>query len=708
MIIHILLLLFCSLQLFGLESQPDPVKFELIAENQTIQPGEPFWIALRINMDKNTHSYWKNPGDAGSPLEIEWKLPPGYQVGNTEWPYPKRFELNSLVGYGYEGEIWLLTPVIPPSNAQGLANLSAQVTWLVCDENSCIPGTSTVETQLPIASIPPQPKLDWVASFAKARALLPKKQWTVQAERKENLIELKLSSLHKQNALFSGVDFFPEHNNVIDHQAEAVLTQNGGEYKVILRDNSAQKEKGNQLKGVIVLYPGAGTDQAAEAFEVDVALAGTLPEEEIAYLDGPKFQGLDHSIQFEGGVLFALFLAFIGGMILNLMPCVLPVISFKVLSFVKMAGQSRTVTLKHGGSFAFGVILSFWILAGVMLLLQAYGRSVGWGFQLQEPLFVAFLAALLLIFGLSLFGVFELGASIMGMANQIQSEKKGLVSSFLSGMLATAVATPCTGPFLGSAIGFAVTLPALQALFIFTSLGFGMAFPYLALALFPSCLRFLPKPGAWMITFKELMGFLLIATVLWLSWVFGAQTSNLGMILLLTAFFSLATACWILGKWGNPVQSKISRRISHVFVAVLFLFSGYIIVQSASPLIAAESSKSSSEEWIPFSEEKVVELQKKGIPVLIDFTAKWCLICQANHLVLSTKEVSAKLDKLGVVRMKADWTRNDPKITEALRKFGRNGVPLYLLYGNQPGKAPEILPQVLTPDNVLEYLEKIK
>jgi thiol:disulfide interchange protein len=310
-----------------------------------------------------------------------------------------------------------------------------------------------------------------------------------------------------------------------------------------------------------------------------------------------------------------------------------------------------------------------------------------------------------------LFGVFELGASMTALAgSSSSSSKSGLAGSFFSGILATAVATPCTGPFLGTAIGFAVTLPAFYSLMIFTSLALGMSLPYLLLAAFPQFLRFLPKPGNWMVTFKEVMGFLMLATAIWLVWVFGAQTNNLGVALLLAGFFFLGLACWIFGKWGTPVKTGMVRRLAYFWTAALFCFAGFTIFSSTAPWVevyGGSSTSATSGTWEPFSEERIAELQKKGIPVFVDFTAKWCLICQANHYILTTDSVSDKFEKLGVVKMKADWTKNDPAITKALRKFGRSGVPLYLLYGSNPEEAPAILPQVLTADIVIDYLDNI-
>ncbi|MBA3237345.1 MAG: thioredoxin family protein [Parachlamydiaceae bacterium] len=420
----------------------------------------------------------------------------------------------------------------------------------------------------------------------------------------------------------------------------------------------------------------------------------------------------------EGGIFVAFVFAFLGGLLLNLMPCVLPVISFKILSFVKMAGQSRTSTFQHGLAFFFGVLASFWVLAGTMLLLQSYGHAVGWGFQLQEPLFVGVLSALLLLFALNFFDVFEFGTSVTSLAGEAQqsSKKKGnaLLGSFCSGILATAIATPCSGPFLGSAIGFAMTLPPALVLLLFTVLGTGMALPYLLLSAFPSYLRFLPKPGPWMTTFKALIGFTMLATVLWLLWVFSAQTGDLSLFILLFSLLLLSFAAWIYGNYCMALNSKNSRRFGAIFAFACAAVSFYgITLASMTGVIESKDieiaavTESQAGAWEPYSAERVEILRKKGTPVLIDFTAKWCLICQVNHIVLSKSEVSQKMQELNVVKMKADWTRNDPQITEALRSFGRNGVPLYVLTSRDPAGTPQILPQVLTSEIVLDSLNKL-
>ncbi len=413
-------------------------------------------------------------------------------------------------------------------------------------------------------------------------------------------------------------------------------------------------------------------------------------------------------------LLVLLFLAFIGGLILNCMPCVLPVMSLKIMSFVKMAGQSRALIWRHGLAFTGGVVCSFWLLASLMLLLRTYGQSVGWGFQLQEPLFVATLTIILFVLALNLFGLFEWGLSMAAWAGQKEvdaAKTTGITRSFLSGVLATAVATPCTGPFLGSAVGIAVILPFWQSLSIFTFVALGMSSPYLLLAFFPSCLRFLPKPGSWMETFKQLMGFLLCATILWLLWVFGSQTNLFAVICLLSCLLCFTISCWIYGRAGLRIMSRSRLIVSYALITLWALGGIQIMLLPKSSWHleqednAVQIAQASNKKWESFSTNKVVDSHRDGKPVFIDFTAKWCLICQANHIVLNSSQVQKSFQEKGVVALKADWTKNDPAITQALSQFGRNSVPLYVLH--VAGQEPMILPQVLTPEIVTSYLEHL-
>ncbi len=709
-----------------------PIKVELISEEKTIQPGRPFWIALRFVMDDGWHVYWKNPGEAGIPLKVDWKLPEGLRVGPLKWPFPEKFTVEGMVGFGYQREVTLLTEITPdPSLKSGEEiHLDALVTWLVCSSLICQPGSASVQFAFQVDSQHPQPNENVVNLFQAARAKIPTSHVAIKTVRKEGLVQLQVPTSSTPQGAIVDAYFFPEQANIIDHSVDPTVSQTispSDKFVVNLKENDEIGAKSAILKGVLVVHTQKDAYRHIQAFDIDSLIQDNTDRYLVSFANSsknPSFvsASIGNSIisspiesRFQGGLGLALFFAFLGGMILNLMPCVLPVLSFKVMSFVKMAGQNRLLTIKHGLLFTLGVLFSFWILAIAMLFLRAYGQAVGWGFQLQEPLFVVILASVLFIFSLNLFGVFEWGVFFASWAGQTQADtsqkSSGYVSSFLSGVLATAVATPCTGPFLGSAVGFAVTLPVFQALLIFTVLGLGMCCPYLLLSAFPACFRFIPKPGPWMEIFKECMGFLLLATVLWLMWVFSAQTDSFSLICLIGGFLCFAIGAWLYGKGSSPLISKSRRMLAYISVSIFVIIGCQMILfprgswYSKEALSSERHLASEWDGWENFSPERVALLQKQGIPVLIDFTAKWCLICQANHLVLSAKAVSQRLAEAGVVKMKADWTKSDPMITRELSKFGRTSVPLYVLYGTDPNSQPFILPQVLTQEIVIEHLK---
>lgn len=708
------------------------VQVQLIQEEETIQPGHPFWVALHLKIEDDWHVYWKNPGDAGIPLKVEWTLPLGFEVGPLQWPFPGKFKVADMVGFGYEGEVVLLSLITPPANLSigQTFQLNAKLKWLVCSDLTCQPGSTTTALQVVTQNDAPKLKTETATLFSQARLKIPSFHAEVKTVRKSGIVQIEMPHANQIPNVdpVIGVYFFPEEKDVIDYKVDPVLaaaSKQDQRFLVNLKGSDEIGAKSQTLKGVLVVHTQQGNEGRVQAFDIDTPIHEVGEKELISHLDTHSIRSSTlemetqknkaSSFEFEGGIALALLFAFLGGMILNLMPCVLPVMSFKVMSFVKMAGQSRSLTIKHGLMFSLGVILSFWLLASAMLALRAYGQAVGWGFQLQEPIFVVILASVLFIFALSLFGLFEWGMFFASWAGQTQAEKatqwSGYMGSFLSGVLATAVATPCTGPFLGSAVGFAVTLPVFQSLLIFTFLGLGMCFPYLLLASFPAFLRFMPKPGPWMETFKELMGFVLLITVLWLMWVFSAQTNTFSLICLIAGFLSFAIGAWIYGKGSHPLISSKKRIIAYV-TALFFILMGIeaIILPKDSWNDSSTFSQIGNAEWAGwevFSPKRVAELRKKGTPILIDFTAKWCLICQANHIVLGSKEVDKKLSEKGVVKMIADWTKHDPVITEALSQFGRNSVPLYVFYGSDQKQEPTILPQVLTSDIVKEHINSV-
>jgi thiol:disulfide interchange protein DsbD len=710
-----------------------PIQVELLAEEETIQPGRPFWIALHLKIEEGWHTYWKNPGEAGLPLKLDWKLPPTLQAGPLKWPFPEKFIVEEMTGFGYHREVILLSQMIPASTLhQQEVDIQAHVEWLVCSSLNCQPGSTLIHLTLKVDPNPPKPNLKAIELFKQARSKLPA-SISVKTFHKEGIVQFQVPKLQSNTESIKEAQFFPEEPNVIDSSFEPLISVHSTDsrakgYFVNLKGSEEMGAKDpKHLKGVLVVH----TDHSVQAFDIDSPIhlegeKGLISFVDLGDLKPHSHNGSSSSLgdlsnysnpqSFEGGLLWALIFAFVGGMLLNLMPCVLPVMSFKIMSFVKMAGQSRLLTIKHGLMFSFGVLISFWILAGSMLILRTYGQTVGWGFQLQEPFFVVILASILFIFALSLFGLFEWGIGVASWAGQTQAEtsqnKSRYSSSFFSGVLATAVATPCTGPFLGSAVGFAVTLPIFQSLSIFTSLALGMCSPYLLLSAFPSFLRFLPRPGPWMETFKECMGFVLLVTVLWLMWVFSAQTNTFSLICLMGGFLCFSIGAWLYGKGSSPLVRRSKRLFAYAFV-ICFVLVGFQIIlwprdswYEDEQLTQVEKKGNQWNDWENFSPQRLAELRQQGVPVLIDFTAKWCLICQANHLVFSQENVKKQLDQTGVVRLKADWTKRDAVITQELSKFGRNSVPLYVLYGPDQAQEPVIMPQVLTSDIVLEHLNQ--
>ena len=722
-----LLSLYLLLWSFGINaSASDPVRAELIQEGQEIVPGHPFQVAIRLKIEPDWHLYWKNPGEIGLPISVSWQLPPGFHAGPLSWAFPEKFIVDEQVLFGYRDEAILLATLTPPSTAieNPLSPIAAEVSWLVCSDQACRPGAVKIQLR-------PGPE-DGGAFFRKAAAKIPLSVEGLRVEKKEEGIQLEIPVDLSEKTALIGAEFFPESTEGgADLSAAPSLSWATfpSSCAVYLKTKGQSADAGSSLKGVLVLKTREGENEQVRPFEIDL-----FREEVVAVLDQPAYRmgevqtvsGADSSIDFEGGMGLALLFAFLGGMLLNLMPCVLPVLSIKVMSFLRMSRESTSLRVKHGLAFTAGVILSFWVLAAVLLLLRHYGQAVGWGFQLQEPLFVALLASFLFLMGLNLLGVFEWGMIFASWAGQTAADRSskwgGYAGSFLNGVVATAVATPCTGPFLGSAVGFALAVPEMQAFLIFTVVACGVSFPYLLLALFPGWLKFVPKPGPWMEIFKGIMGFLLLGTVVWLLWVFSAETNALAFILLISALFCFGVAAWIYGQCGRLLGPSKYKKFGYASM-LIFLGAGMQIIVLSRSLWDVQDSFSGSQgilalqeeggrgahyaDWEPFSPQRVAELRAQGVPVFIDFTAKWCIICQSNHLSLASEAVEKKFREAGVVKMKADWTRHDAVITRALASFGRSSVPLYVLYGKDPSAAPLILPQVLTPSVILNYLGSV-
>lgn len=680
--------LFVSAILLSAAIFADPIELSLTSEVNSIKPGDSFWVAVDLSMEEGWHAYWTNPGDAGMAPQLDWSLPEGYDIEEVKWPYPQLFTVGPMEGYGYSEQATLLAKIKSPESASlEPAHIKLDLRWVVCNDETCLPGSSESTLKLPVSK--DKSEFSNKELFETARTKIPGPLKALEVKKGNGAVEGRIEVKGINADQVKNAHYFPS-----EGKTAFTLTSHPEELEQLYLTVSEEASK-----GVVVV--------GEQSFEVDFS----SPNTDVALTDTPLVEGLSSEDRLDS-VLMAIALAFIGGLILNLMPCVLPVVALKVLDFVNLSGKDRWHTLKHGLFFALGVLVSFWALAAVLLTLQSLGQSVGWGFQLQEPIFVAALALLMVVFSLSLFGVFEMGTVFASWAGQKEvstmkpEASNTSYSAFFSGVLATAVATPCTGPFLGSAIGFAVTLPPLSSLAIFTSLGLGMALPYLILTAFPTLLRFVPRPGKWMETFRQAMGFMMLLAALWLTWVFASQTQEPALIMLLLAFFTAGVACWILGKWATPVASKLARNLSWVIVLGLSVVT-FEVIQKASSLERHDTftGEIAENDWIPFSKEKLEALRKEGTPVFLDFTAKWCITCQVNDASLSTDTVAAKMKEKGVVKMKADWTQKDPAITSELKKWGRSSVPLYILYGDE---SPKILPQTLTPSNVIQSMEDLK
>lgn len=674
------------------------VRAELVPEVQWIQPGVPFTLGIHLTMAPHWHTYWKFPGDSGLPTRMRWALPEGWSTAPFEWPYPQTIPAAPLMSYGYEGEVTLLVSVTPPKDLApgGTVTVGGRLDWLEC-QDVCLPGKAPLDVQLEVRAEAPARVSEREAFFAAARDKLPRDG----AAWKPRVLLKGAQAALVFEAPVTGVraaSFFPDRARVLEHgQAQRLLATEPGFSLELPRAKDAEELE--RISGVLVVDHAGG--RSAVSIEAVPQQAQELPR-------GQALQAQEAAPRSGGtGLMGALGLAFVGGLILNLMPCVLPVLSLKVMSFVRHAGGERRAAARHGLAFAAGVLLSFWALAIVLLALRAGGRQVGWGFQLQSPGFVGGLTCLFFLIGLNLFGVFEVGTSLTRAGN-LGVGQTGLWSSFSGGALATIVATPCTAPFMGSALGYGLSQPAHVALAIFTALGLGMAAPYLLLSFQPALLRFVPKPGAWMDAFKQLMGFFMMGTVVVLAWIFGRQAGNDALAFLLAGLVVLALGAWLYGRAASSAAPG-SRRLSLTFAALCVaagLFLGLHQAKAAPASASDEPALEGAIAWQTYTPEAVQAARAAGRPVFIDFTAAWCLSCQVNErLALRSAGVQQRFKERGIAAFKADWTLYDERITEALRSFGRSGVPLYVLFA--PGQAePRLLPEVITPDIVTDALDE--
>ncbi|MCW5609408.1 MAG: thioredoxin family protein [Rubrivivax sp.] len=666
------------------------VRAELVAHApEGVTPGKPLWLGLKIDHQPHWHTYWKNPGDSGLPTTFEWTLPAGVTAGEIEWPTPSRLPIGPLMNYGYEGTLLLPVAVTVPADFRGDAlQVALRADWLVC-KDVCIPEGGDFRLSVPARAA----TAGHGALFAAARDAAPRALPDARASAAldGNALVVKVAGLP---AAWQGRElaFFPETAGVIENAAkpQAAWDAGGWTARVPL---DPQRSEGPALMPAVFVAAGEATGVRVEVAVTTPWPATSAPAPLPALGDAVVTPPPAPAI----GLGLALLFALVGGALLNLMPCVFPVLSLKVLGFATHAGERRQL-LAGGLAYTAGVVLSFVALAALLLALRAGGEQLGWGFQLQSPAFVAALAALFTLIGLNLAGLFEFG-SVLPSSWAAARARHPLADSLLTGVLAVAVASPCTAPFMGASLGLAVTLPTGEALAVFAALGLGMALPYLAASAWPAVARALPRPGPWMAHFRSLMAFPMFATVVWLVWVLGQQVGIDGAAALLGLLVALAFVAWAL---GSPTLGRRARgAFGALSVLLLVAALSWALPSLRQEAIAQPGGSASADEaWQPWSSERVAAGLAEGRPVFVDFTAAWCVTCQFNkRTTLADERVKTAFAGRDVLLLRADWTRRDAAISAELSRLGRSGVPVYALYA--PGAAgPRLLSEILSVDEV--------
>lgn len=646
-----------------------------------VAPGKPVWLGLQLRHRPHWHTYWKNPGDSGLPTALEWTLPPGVAAGDIDWPAPRPLPFGPLVNYGYEGTVLLPVPIAVSATAAGRdLPVSLRADWLVCREE-CIPESGEFALVLPAGRVLDAARAAFDAAFAARPSTLPAAQATARVE--DRTLQVEIAGLPPALSGAS-VRLLPEVEGLIDHAQPIAQRWRDGRWQAQVPLSPQRSTSPDRL--AMVLLADAGS------YRIEAPVAGWQPA---APVSAPS---VAVPASANPGFVAALALAFAGGVLLNLMPCVFPILSLKVLGFARHAGARRE--LAAGGlAYTAGVVLSFLALAGVLIALRAGGEQLGWGFQLQAPAFVAALALLFTLIGLNLAGVFEFRGLLPGSVAGWRLHHPA-ADAFLTGVLAVAVASPCTAPFMGAALGFAFTLPAAQTLLIFTALGLGLAAPYLLASLLPAVARAMPRPGPWMARLRTALAFPMFATVVWLLWVLGVQVGVDGVVGLLGLLVAFAFAVW---AWAQPGRSRIGLGVPAL--ALVLATGAWALpgLQAGNGPLAPVGPG-----WSPWSAERVDALRAAGTPVFVDFTAAWCVTCQFNkRTTLADAAVLADFERAGVALLRADWTARDAAITAALARLGRSGVPVYALYpgGDEP---PQVLTEILSPGEIRDALAQLK
>ncbi len=680
-----------------LEQKPDTyVKIRLLPEAGTVAPGQSLWIGIEQSIHPHWHTYWKNPGDSGAAPRIQWQLPEGFEIGEILWPAPQKIPFGPLLNYGYENSVILLQQLtVPNILPEGPITLTADIEILVCNIE-CIPEYGTYSLTL---NAPGTEGEDNAAYLAAALAKVPvKADWNGTFTESAGNLDIRIAA-QPEDLIYQAdpqsLEFIPADWGIIKNAEPSQINAENAVIRILHARDTRPLDALEHISGLLAFdVEGARIVKEFSVSADTQALTspGRITTQDISGIDGIA-------------VLQALFIALIGGLILNLMPCVFPVLSIKALSLVKLSGKDRALARMHGFAYTAGVVLSFLVIAGALIALQMLGAQIGWGFQLQNPFIVTLLAYLLFVIGLNLSGFFEISGRFSNLGQSL-TNGHSVSASFFTGILAALVATPCMAPFMAAAIGFALTQHPIVSLIVFAALGLGLALPYLLLCIVPGAQKILPKPGAWMDVFKEFLAFPMFASAAWLVWVVSLQSGADGVLWAAFGMVFIAFAIWL---WKHAPQQNFRRtavRVLSIALIVIALIGPPKTMPDDAASIPAQNKKGG----LKFSQSGLQELLQGDAPVFVEMTAAWCITCKVNQKtsldIDSTRRVFAEN---GVQYMVGDWTNQDPEITAYLKYFERSGVPIYVYYGPpnaQTGERPEpyVLPQILTPGIVADAI----
>ena len=641
----------------------------MLAESYSMNPGDELLVGFKFTLNPGWHTYWENPGDAGEGASIKWNLPNDVDASKILWPGPERIPVEPLMTFGYEDEVVLLTKISTSAASAIPLNLNAQVSWYTCKE-ICIPQEAEVSIPIKLGSKTP----------SVSKGLLEHTLGKVPVEFNGTYRVNKLDDSYVLQGEFEKMDqydsmyFFPKEYGLTNYTENQQYEKNKDTFSLQIMASEVTIEK-ESFKGVIAV----NKNEEVNFIEIDYPLATKEASQEF-------------------NILTLIVFAFLGGLILNIMPCVFPILTIKILRFVEQSRDSTYKTLQQGLLFSLGVVISFLTIAALLIALKSGGESIGWGYQLQSPVVVSLLFYLFVILGFIFMSNIVLGSSLARLSS-ISLNKSDSLESFLTGVLAVIVASPCTAPFMGSAIGFALLQPSFYSILIFLGLGIGFSLPYLILSAKPSLLSFLPKPGQWMETFKQFMAFPMWASALWLLWVLSSQVGDQEVIQVLLGALLITTGLWLIEK--NNSEKNWVKWLMRLPFLLLFIFSLWLIPTSYSDL------DESKQDQLTYTPQLLDDLREENSLVFLNFTADWCITCKVNEAVaLKTTKVSKLLADKNITYMEADWTRKDPIISSTLEQYGRTGLPLYLLF---PSKGdPLILPEILTEDILLSYLNEVQ